>query len=149
MRQPNFEIVYGKLGDHPGALNAHDAQRLFDAVLAAPEQAKILEVGSGTGRATVVLGYAAQFKGSTVVAVDNWAEQDPRAALWFRRAVEGHRLKGTVVSVDTFTDGVSRPSYLDKVDLVVVSGPVPVTPWVRGLVVEQPDEKRLVWGAQV
>ena len=58
----------------PGWLKAGQARMLFDAVVALPDGATVLEIGSHQGRSTVVLGRALRARSGTLVCVDPFVD---------------------------------------------------------------------------
>ena len=58
----------------PGWLKVGQARMLFDAVVALPDRATVLEIGSHQGRSTVVLGRALRARSGSLVCVDPFVD---------------------------------------------------------------------------
>ncbi|HEV7205167.1 MAG TPA: class I SAM-dependent methyltransferase [Jatrophihabitans sp.] len=67
---PGFDPVWATADPIGGWLTRDQGRALWDAAVALPPGARILEIGSHQGRSTVVLASAAKAAGGSVIAVD-------------------------------------------------------------------------------
>lgn len=98
-----FEHAWDIADTIAGWLTPDQGRLLWDSVMATPAGSTIVEIGSHKGRSTVVLGLAAQSRGSRVVAIDPF--------------VDGQMFGGAATR-SVFEANVSRAGLEEVVDLM-------------------------------
>ena len=109
----------------PGWLKVGQARMLFDAVVALPEGATVLEIGSHQGRSTVVLGRALQARSGSLICVDPFVDgklfggQSTRTK--FEQNIEGAGISDLVTLEAEFSTRL-RPTWAQRFDLLYIDG---------------------------
>lgn len=119
MKQIDLRTAYGRLGMHPGDMGLQEAQIIFEQAMT-KGGGVFVEVSSGTGRATVILGTAARNVGAKLYAVDALAVKNPAEQRWFGLAVALHQLAGAVRQIELAT--VNEVLNGGGVDLLLLNG---------------------------
>ncbi len=102
MRQVDFRTTFGRLGSHPGHIGPQAGDVIFRRAMSYKEGAVFVEVGSGTGRGTVLLGTAAKNIGAKVYAIEDWDNVPNDVGVLYRRAIETHGLAEVVTRVKSW-----------------------------------------------
>ena len=109
----------------PGWLKVGQARMLFDAVLARPLGATVLEIGSHQGRSTVVLARALRARSGSLVCVDPFVDGRLFGGSPTRTKFERNVLEAGVADVVTLEAEFStrlRPRWTRSFDLLYIDG---------------------------
>jgi predicted O-methyltransferase YrrM len=120
---PGFEAVYAQVDAIDGWLTRDQARALYDAVLALPPNATVVEIGSHQGRSTLVLALARP--DVTVVAIDPFEAGGMFGGPATREVFEANLTRAGVrdrVEHLARRSGQVRPTWTRPVDLVFVDG---------------------------
>lgn len=122
---PAFQHAWKDAEHIAGWMTKEQGRMLWDAALALPEGASIVEIGSHQGRSTVILGRAAEHVGARVVAIDPFVEgrlfggQPTRTV--FERNVAEAGLTGVVDLRPDYSTAL-RPTWTEPIDLLYIDG---------------------------
>ncbi len=109
----------------PGWLKVGQARMLFDAVVALPDRATVLEIGSHQGRSTVVLGRALRARSGALVCVDPFVDGrlfgGPSTRSKFERNVSDAGI-ADLVTLETEFSTRLRPRWSRSFDLLYIDG---------------------------
>lgn len=125
-----FERAWGIADTIAGWLTLEQGRLLWDSVMATPVGSTIVEIGSHKGRSTVILGLAAQTRGSRVVAIDPF--------------VDGAMFGGTATR-SVFEANVSRAGLEDVVDLMAMPSRAARGDWQAQIALLYIDGKHDYW----
>ena len=109
----------------PGWLKVDQARMLYDAVLALPPGATVLEIGSHQGRSTVVLGRALQACAGSLVCVDPFVDGRLFGGSSTRAKFERNVREAGIADVVTLEAEFStrlRPRWTRPFDLLYIDG---------------------------
>lgn len=109
----------------PGWLKLGQARMLFDAVLALPPGARVLEIGSHQGRSSIVLGTALRARSGSLICVDPFVDGRLFGGSPTRAKFEANVLRAGIEDVVTLEAEFStalRPTWSTPFDLLYIDG---------------------------
>lgn len=115
-----FGLAWAIAEKIPGQLTHDQAEALWDAALRLKKKAHIVEIGSYQGRATVILGMAAELVGARVTAVEPFADGGTDREQ-FEANIAVAELKD-VVTLLAEPSAAVRSSWTDPIDLLYIDG---------------------------
>ena len=120
-----FEDAWSVAQTVPGWLKEGQARMLFDAVMALPDGATVLEIGSHQGRSTVVLGRALRARSGSLVCVDPFVDGrlfgGSSTREKFERNVGDAGIEDVVTLEAEFSTRL-RPRWSRHIDLLYIDG---------------------------
>jgi predicted O-methyltransferase YrrM len=122
---PAFSDAWDAAEHISGWMTEEQGRMLWDAAIALPAGATIVEIGSHQGRSTVVLGLAAQHVGARVIAIDPFVEGRLFGGQPTREVFEGNITEAGLTDVVDLRADYStemRPGWSEPIDLLYIDG---------------------------